>query len=125
MSTPPPGFAPLPDPPYYAVIFASLPGASDQGYGAMAEQMAALAAEQPGYIGMESARDGTGFGLTVSYWADEAALIAFVQSIMAAPLGNATSGPWWEMHCCDSRQILCMVSCIRKFTRGWQHGPAS
>jgi heme-degrading monooxygenase HmoA len=35
--------------------------------------MEQLAAEQPGYVGIESARDPDGFGLTVSYWASEAA----------------------------------------------------
>ncbi|PFG64127.1 heme-degrading monooxygenase HmoA [Thioclava sp. ES.031] len=97
MPTPPPGFAPLPDPPYYAVIFASLPGASDEGYGAMAEQMAALAAQQPGYIGMESARDGTGFGLTVSYWADEAALIAW-KAVAKHQLAQQLGKDRWYRH---------------------------
>lgn len=32
----------------------------------MAERMAELAAQQPGYLGMESAREG--LGITVSYW---------------------------------------------------------
>ncbi len=32
----------------------------------MAEQMSDLAAQQPGYLGHESARDGV--GITVSYW---------------------------------------------------------
>lgn len=34
----------------------------------MAEKMVALAAEQPGYLGIESARDSV--GITVSYWKD-------------------------------------------------------
>ena len=67
-------FAPLPEPPYYAVIFTALRCEGDHGYGAMADRMAALAAEQPGYIGIESTRDAEGLGITVSYWADEAAL---------------------------------------------------
>ncbi|MFG0832481.1 antibiotic biosynthesis monooxygenase family protein [Aeromonas bivalvium] len=53
-------------PPYYAVIFTSLRREGDAGYGAMSEQMVALAREQPGFLGMESARDG--LGITVSYW---------------------------------------------------------
>ncbi len=32
----------------------------------MATRMAELAAQQPGYLGMESAREGV--GITVSYW---------------------------------------------------------
>ncbi len=70
---------PLPDPPYYAVIFASTrrPAEGDDGYAAMADRMAALAARQPGYLGAESARDAGGFGITVSYWRDEAAIAAW------------------------------------------------
>lgn len=52
--------------PYYAVIFTSLRTGVDEGYAAMAEAMEELAAEQPGFLGVESARDGV--GITVSYW---------------------------------------------------------
>nr|WP_243655528.1 antibiotic biosynthesis monooxygenase [Roseateles saccharophilus] len=58
----------LPDPPYYAVIFASQRTAVEHGYGDMAERMVALAAGQPGYLGVESTRGEDGFGITVSYW---------------------------------------------------------
>lgn len=34
----------------------------------MSERMMALAAQQPGYLGVESARSG--LGITVSYWAN-------------------------------------------------------
>lgn len=61
-------FANTPKPPYYAVIFSSQRTEGDQGYGEMAERMGQLAAEQPGFLGVESARDGAGFGITVSYW---------------------------------------------------------
>ena len=61
-------FAILKEPPYYAVIFSSLRTPEDRGYEAMADRMVELASEQPGYLGVESARDTTGFGITVSYW---------------------------------------------------------
>jgi len=69
--------APTPEPPYYAVIFSSQRTAGDQGYGAMADRMVELAAQQPGFLGVESARDADGFGITVSYWRDEAAIAAW------------------------------------------------
>jgi heme-degrading monooxygenase HmoA len=66
-------FSAVPDLPYVAVIFSSLRNGDDhEGYGHMADRMDHLAAEQPGYIGLESARDPDGFGLTVSYWSTEA-----------------------------------------------------
>jgi heme-degrading monooxygenase HmoA len=36
-----------------------------------------LAAAQPGYRGMESVRGGDGFGITVSFWADDASARAW------------------------------------------------
>ncbi len=58
--------AQTPPPPYYAVIFTSLRTEVDNGYGDMADRMVELAAQQPGFVGVESARHGV--GITVSYW---------------------------------------------------------
>ncbi len=69
--------ADTPEPPYFAVIFSSQRAAGDQGYAAMAERMVELARQQPGFRGVESARDPEGFGLTVSYWRDEASIAAW------------------------------------------------
>ncbi len=63
-----PVIAETPEPPYYAVIFTSLGTDEDDGYSAMAEKMLELAALQPGFLGVESAREG--LGITVSYWTD-------------------------------------------------------
>lgn len=67
--------ATTPEPPYYAVIFASVRTKhDDQGYAVAADRMAQLASEQPGYLGVESVRDASGVGITVSYWSSEAAI---------------------------------------------------
>lgn len=68
--------ASTPEPPYTAVIFSSVLR-SDRGYGAMASRMEELAARQPGYLGIESARDG--LGITVSYWESDSAAAAWKQ----------------------------------------------
>ncbi len=52
--------------PYYAVIFTSTRTKGDNGYTEMAAQMEALAKKQPGFLGIESARES--IGITVSYW---------------------------------------------------------
>jgi len=70
-------FAQLPEPPYYAVLFSSRRTAGDQGYEAMADRMVELAQGQPGFLGVESVRGADGFGITVSYWASEAAIAAW------------------------------------------------
>jgi heme-degrading monooxygenase HmoA len=69
--------AETPEPPYVAVIFTSLRTDGDHGYAVMSARMNRLAAEQPGYLGMEAARDG--LGITVSYWVDEDAAKAWKQ----------------------------------------------
>ncbi|MCM2534084.1 antibiotic biosynthesis monooxygenase [Neobacillus pocheonensis] len=61
------GIAKTPEPPYYAVIFASQRTDSDRGYGIMSDKMVELASQQKGFLGVESARD-EGLGITVSYW---------------------------------------------------------
>ena|SRR6187402_3414646 len=67
-----------PVPPYYAVIFTSRRTDVDAaGYAAMSERMVELAAGQPGFLGVESARGNDGLGITVSYWESEAAIGAW------------------------------------------------
>jgi heme-degrading monooxygenase HmoA len=55
-----------PEPPYYLVVFTSVRTEGDNGYDDMSIEMEALAAQQEGFLGMESARDG--LGITISYW---------------------------------------------------------
>ena len=58
--------AKTPKPPYYAAIFTSILTEGDNGYAKMASRMMELAAQQPGFLGVESARQD--MGITVSYW---------------------------------------------------------
>jgi heme-degrading monooxygenase HmoA len=66
-------------PPYYAVIFSSTRTAGDHDYAATARRMEELAESMPGFLGIESARGADGFGITVSYWRDEASIAAWRQ----------------------------------------------
>lgn len=70
-------FADTPAPPYVAVVFSSQRPAADDGYNEAAARMEELVAEQPGYLGNESVRDAQGFGITVSFWKDEASARAW------------------------------------------------
>ena len=59
--------AKTPEPPYYAVIFTAIRRDEDHAaYAAAAARMDELAREQPGFLGVESTREG--LGITVSYW---------------------------------------------------------
>ncbi len=61
-----------------AVIFcAQRTGTDETGYQAAAAEMGALAARQPGYLGEDHARSADGFGITVSYWRDDASARAW------------------------------------------------
>ncbi len=68
-----------PEPPYLAVIFTNRRAnwgdeAVDRDYEAAAARMVELAATIPGHLGVDSTRAADGTGITVSYWADEAAI---------------------------------------------------
>jgi len=86
------GLARTPEPPYVAVVFSSVRTEGDHGYAVMSRRMEELAALQPGYLGLESARDG-GLAITVSYWTDEAAAAAWKQvaeHLVAQERGRST-----------------------------------
>lgn len=90
-------FAPRLEPPYYAVIFTSQRTAVDAGYGDTADRMVALAAGQPGFLGVESARGADGLGITVSYWRtpeDIAAWRRHAEHTLAREAGRAQ----WYAH---------------------------
>ena len=90
-------FADLPPPPYHAVIFSSLRnGADEAGYQTAATRMLELAAQQPGYLGAESARDAEGFGITVSYWDSEAAIAAWKQQAEHAAVRAHGRSHWYD-----------------------------
>jgi heme-degrading monooxygenase HmoA len=96
MSSQKSSFARTPEPPYYAVIFSSQRSDGDRGYGEMAERMVALAAQQPGFLGLETARGADGFGITVSYWADEESIAAWKAHHGHQPAQVAGNRIWYE-----------------------------
>ncbi|SEK41695.1 Heme-degrading monooxygenase HmoA [Pseudoxanthomonas sp. GM95] len=92
------GFAELPAPPYWAVVFSSRRSAGDDiGYGEAARCMVELAQQQPGFLGVESARGEDGFGITVSYWETEAAIAAWRAHAEHAAV-RATGRRDWYTH---------------------------
>jgi heme-degrading monooxygenase HmoA len=66
-----PSLANTPEPPYWAVIFTAVRQDAEDGYAELAHRMDELAAQQPGYLGIESVRGADGTGITVSYWDSE------------------------------------------------------
>jgi heme-degrading monooxygenase HmoA len=84
-------------PPYVAVIFTSVQAADRVGYAETAERMEQLAAEQPGYLGIESVRDpATGFGITVSYWRTETDATAWKRVAEHAEAQRVGRDRWYD-----------------------------
>lgn len=82
-----------------AVVFMSVhTGADKDGYGAAADAMDRLAAEQPGYRGMQSARNPDGFGITVSFWADEATAKAWRDHPEHKAIRDAGRDRWYSAY---------------------------
>lgn len=96
----PTGLARTPAPPYYAVIFTSLRATGDDGraYGAMAQRMADLGSRYDGFLGIESARGADGFGITVSYWRDEAAILAWKRDTEHEKAQHAGRAAWYDAY---------------------------
>ena len=97
--------AATPEPPYLAVIFSNQRTEGDRGYLVMAARMGELAQIQPGFLGVESARDEEGFGITVSYWRDEASIAVWkanAEHALAQRLG-------WEQWYAAFRLRVCRV----------------
>jgi heme-degrading monooxygenase HmoA len=108
-------FARLPAPPYYAVIFSNRRTPGDSGYCAMADRMLELAAQQPGFLGVESVRDASGFGITVSYWSSPEAIALWrdhAEHRVAQETGRAR---WYEHY--ELR--------VARIERAWSGPPAA
>ncbi|MCU1393361.1 MAG: antibiotic biosynthesis monooxygenase [Ilumatobacteraceae bacterium] len=89
--------ADTPRPPYTAVIFTSIrTDAGDAEYAVTAERMDVLAAQQPGYLGVESAREGV--GITVSYWASEADALAWKRVADHAEAQRLGRAEWYASY---------------------------
>ena len=90
-------FDAIPEPPCYAVIFTSQRNQGDEcAYRQTAERMEQLAATIDGFLGVESARDETGFGITVSYWRDREAIARWKEHAEHAAAREKGKSRWYE-----------------------------
>ena len=100
--------AQTPEPPYFAVIFTSQRTDGDRGYGAMADKMVELAAQQPGFLGVESVRDSDGFGITVSYWRSREDISAWRNHAEHRPAQEAGKRVWYDgyqLRVCEVQRV--------------------
>jgi len=109
-------FSKTPPPPYIAVIFSSqITDQDTDGYILTADKMMELAAQQPGYLGVEAARDDDGFGITVSYWDDIAAIKAWKMVGEHQAAQAAGRSKWYKGY----------ITRISEVTKDYSHGEIS
>ncbi len=89
-------FAGRPAPPYWAVIFTSQRTSEGDGYADAAVRMVELASARPGFLGVESARDASGLGITVSYWASPEAIAGWRADVEHALVRAEGRARWYE-----------------------------
>ena len=87
--------------PYYAVIFTSKQNGTDSEYAIMAAKMEKLAKLQPGYIGIESARND--IGITISYWETLDTIKRWKENtahLFAQEKGKSNWYSWYKVRIC-------------------------
>jgi heme-degrading monooxygenase HmoA len=93
------GIARTPEPPYYAVIFTSQRATDDgRAYGVMAQRMVDLGSRYDGFLGIETVRGADGVGITVSYWRDEAALLAWKRDTEHQKAQRGGRDAWYDRY---------------------------
>jgi heme-degrading monooxygenase HmoA len=97
--------------PYYAVIFTSIRTPGDNGYGEMADAMVKAAAKQPGFLGVESAREEV--GITVSYWDSLESIAAWKRDSMHLVAQQTGREKWYETY----KTRICIVERDYEFSR--------
>jgi heme-degrading monooxygenase HmoA len=95
--------AKTPVPPYYAVIFTSIRTDEMEDYGITAQKMVEMAAEQPGFLGVESARND--IGITVSYWSSLEAIRLWKQVTAHRAAQSAGREKWYSAY----KTRICLV----------------
>jgi len=87
--------------PYYAVIFTNVQTQDTEGYAEMAQLMEDLAKQQPGYLGLEHARDE--LAITISYWESLEAIAnwkANLDHLDAQKQGKERWYEWYKTRIC-------------------------
>lgn len=86
----------------YAVIFASKQASLDEAgqaaYLQTAERMFELAADIPGYLGVHTAHQRDGVGITVSYWENEAAIQTWREEVEHTEARRRGKAEWYQAY---------------------------
>ncbi|WHY30802.1 antibiotic biosynthesis monooxygenase family protein [Bacillus wiedmannii] len=99
---------------YYAVIFTSNLSNNTTDYSNVADKMEELAKQQPGFLGVESARNHAGLGITISYWESLEAIENWKQNALHKEAKKRGREQWYE----NFHLRICLVEQEFKFHRG-------
>ncbi|OQR55783.1 antibiotic biosynthesis monooxygenase [Bacillus sp. CDB3] len=99
---------------YYAVIFTSKLSSDTTDYNIVSEKMEQLAQQQPGFLGVESARDNSGLGITISYWDSLEAIENWKKNALHKEAKKRGHEQWYE----NFHLRICLVEKEYKFHRG-------
>lgn len=81
----------------WVVVFESVRARSgDDGYEAAAAALEARVASAPGYLGMSSVRDGSGHGVTISFWESEEAIARWKSDVAHRAARARGRKDWYE-----------------------------
>ena len=89
--------------PYYAVIFTSILNENIKGYDEMTNHMKQLVHQQPGFLGVDSARDK--IGITVSYWSSLEAIDNWRTNSQHQSAKSLGIAKWYDSY----RKKICKV----------------
>lgn len=91
--------------PYYAVIFTHLRTDVDEGYAELNSELEELAEKQPGFLGVENARNE--LGISISYWESMESIQSWrenLRHIHAKDKGRAIWYKWYKIRICRVEQ---------------------
>ena len=86
------------EPPYFATIFTTQLGDDLEGYDEASDLMTELVEKYDGFMGMHSARDEDGYGITVCYCKSETSITAWLEDLEHPAVQLKGRGGWYSRY---------------------------
>lgn len=90
----------------YVCIFESVRPGGDPAYEIVAEAMVRLAGTQPGFVRVESLRDASGKGITLSYWDSLEAIRAWKAVLAHREAQQLGQAKWYQSYRVTVAQVV-------------------
>ncbi|MFB7463837.1 antibiotic biosynthesis monooxygenase family protein [Streptomyces sp. NPDC056224] len=86
------------EPPYVMAVFSNVRSSDDSGYPETLARMQEIVAENPGFLGYESARTPGGLGITVAYFRDHESLAVWRGDLEHQAAMRQGRDDWYESY---------------------------